>query len=254
MSDNTNAPIPPGMSTGAVPRDYAACPPGYLAFAPVVPDEEILDRSNWKAAFDEKVARGIGLLEHRKANYDYLKSLNQNGLGLCWAFSTTKACMYLRYLMGEPNIVLSAWWLAGVINNWQDRGGWGAASLGKAVQDGIPAMDLCPTYNRKYDTPECRQNAAYHKVTEWYDGLNNPDRNQDILVSFLLRGRPCVVDLNVMGHSMCAIDVQSIDPLVVIYDNSWGTSGDPDGLYYGKGAYARPDGLVIPRVSTPSTI
>jgi hypothetical protein len=70
-------------------------------------------------------------------------------------------------------------------------------------------------------------------------------------VSMLLKRRPCVVDLNDMGHSMCAIDIDSLNPLRIVYDNSWGEQGDR-GLYVGQGARARPDGLVVPRVVTPS--
>ncbi len=73
------------------------------------------------------------------------------------------------------------------------------------------------------------------------------------MVSMLLRGVPCVVDLNDMGHSMCAIDIESLNPLKIVYDNSWGEQGDR-GLYVGSGARARPDGLVIPRVTLPSNV
>ncbi len=173
--------------------------------------------------------------------------------GNCWAFSTTKAVMYVRALMNAAFLRLSAWYVAGIINGWRDRGGWGAASLEFIVKTGVPAESYCPSYSSRYDTAETRANAALHKVTEWWDGSDDPRKAQQQLVSMLLRGIPCVVDLNVMSHSMCAIDIGSLDPLEIIYDNSWGDGGEK-GLYRGRGAHARPDGLVIPRVSLPSTL
>jgi hypothetical protein len=194
-----------------------------------------------------------GLLELREANYEILKSLDQDGLGLCWAFSSTKAGMYTRAKQHEVGIRLSAWYVAGRIKGWRDQGGWGAASLKFIVESGVPAESYCPEYKSRYDTADTRANAALHKFTEWYDGAEDPRLAQKQMVSMLLRANPCVVDLNDMGHSMCAIDLQSIKPLVVIYDNSWGESNDK-GFYRGQGARARPDGLVIPRVSLPSPV
>lgn len=248
-----NEPVPPGMSTGLIPRNYGTHPVGCYAAAPPFPDDQLIPEDQWAARLAENRANKSGLLDLREAHYDILKSLDQNGLGLCWAFSTTKAVMYLRAVMNEVPIILSAWYVAGKIKNWQDEGGWGAASLDFIVKNGVPAMDKCPKYSRSYDTPEAAASAELHKVTEWYDGSNDPATAQKQLVSTLLRCNPCVVDLNDMGHSMCAIDLE-LNPLTIIYDNSWATNGDPLGLYRGTGARARPDGLVIPRVTVPSVV
>jgi hypothetical protein len=248
-----NAPVPPGLSTGLVPRPWHTHPQGCYASAPAFPDDALIPQSEWASRLADLRANKAGLLDLREANYDALKSLDQNGLGLCWAFSTTKAVMYLRKLMNEPDVRLSAWYVAGKIKNWQDEGGWGAASLEFVTNTGVPAESFCPSYKSSYDTPDAAANAATHKVTEWWDGDQDPNKAQQQLVSMLLRAVPCVVDLNDMSHSMCAIDIASLSPLTIVYDNSWGTNGDPQGLYHGTGARARPDGLVIPRVSIPST-
>lgn len=247
-----NGPVPKGMSTGLVPRNFKKHPPGYLDFAPVYPASELIDPSEWADRLAENRKNKAGLLELRQANLEVLKSLNQNGLGLCWAFSSTKAVMYCRALQNSVGLRLSAWYVAGMIKKWRDEGGWGAASLEFIVSNGVPAESYCPSYSSKYATADTAANAALHKVTQWWDGPDDSSAAQKILVSTLLRGRPAVVDLNVMSHSMCAIDIESLNPLTIIYDNSWGTNGDPDGFYRGKGAYAMPNGLVIPRVTLPS--
>jgi hypothetical protein len=246
-----NAPVPRGKSTGLVPRDYGRHPVGCFAFAPAFPDSELIPESEWADRLAENRATKSGLLDLREAHYEVLHSLDQDGLGLCWAFSSTKAVMYLRVLQNEAPLRLSAWYVAGVVKGWRDQGGWGAESLEKIVAVGVPAESYCPSYRSSYDTAETRANAALHKVTEWWDGSEDTGLATKQMVSSLLRRRPCVVDLNALSHSMCAIDIGSLNPLEIIYDNSWGEQGEK-GLYRGKGAYARPDGLVIPRVTIPS--
>jgi hypothetical protein len=90
-----NEPIPPGYSTGLIPRPYDTHPVGCYAHAEPVPDFELLDESKWPEWLAFNRANKCGLLDLREAHYDVLKSLDQDGLGLCWAFST-KAIMYLR--------------------------------------------------------------------------------------------------------------------------------------------------------------
>ena len=248
-----NEPVPPGCSTGLIPRNYATHPVGCYAFAPEFPASELVPESEWADRLAENRRTKSGLLDLRNEHYDVLKSLDQDGLGLCWAFSTTKAVMYTRAVMNQPPVVLSAWYVARRIKGWRDEGGWGAASLQFVVEHGVPALEKCPRYSRSAVTPDAAENAQLHRVTEWWDGSDDPRLAQRQLVSMLLKRVPCVVDLNDMGHSMCAIDVESLNPLRIIYDNSWGEQGDR-GLYVGQGTRARPDGLVIPRVSVPSAV
>lgn len=248
-----NAPVPPGFSTGLIPRNYHSFPVGCFSFAPEFPASELIDESEWSDRLAENRKTKSGLLDLRDAHYEVLRSLDQDGLGLCWAFSSTKATMYVRALMNEVPLRLSAWFVAGVIKGWRDEGGWGSASLAFIVKTGVPAESYCPSYKSTYDNEATRANAAMHKVTEWWDGSDDPRVATKQMVSCLLRKIPCVVDLNDMGHSMCAIDIGSLNPLEVIYDNSWGDQGER-GLYRGRGARARPDGLVIPRVTLPSPV
>lgn len=247
-----NAPIPFACSTGLIPRDYSSHPSGCHAFAPTFPTANLIDKSEWADRLNENRKNKVGLLDIRQANIGILQSLNQSHWGLCWSFSTTKAVMYIRKIMGLPDVKLSGWWLAGLIKNWRDEGGWGAASLSEAVSVGVATDADCPAYQSQYDTPATRAKAADNKVTSWWDGTEDHNLNTQIAISMLLQSVPCVVDLNDMGHSMCCIDIKSLNPLTLVYDNSWGTVGDPDGLYYGTGARARPDGLVVPRVVLPT--
>src|SRR3954452_14722784 len=169
-----NEPVPPGYSTGLIPRDYATHPVGCYAFAPEFPAGELVDEAEWADRLAENRATKSGLLDLRNGHYETLKSLDQDGLGLCWSFSTTKAVMYTRALMNEPPVVLSAWYVAGRIKGWRDEGGWGAASLQFIVETGVPALSLCPAYRSGYDTAETRANCTNHKVVEWWNGSDDP--------------------------------------------------------------------------------
>lgn len=246
-----NEPVPPGFKTGLKPRNYLSHPQGCYANAAAFPDSELIDKAEWADRWQEQKQNRASLLDMREDNYEVLKSLDQNGYGLCWAFSSTKAVMYTRAVMNEPGIRLSAWYVAGNVKGWADEGGWGAESLAFIAKYGVPAMEKCPKYSRGSVAADAVESAALHKVLEWWDGTDDPNYNTKIAVSMLLKAVPCVIDLNDMGHSMCGIAIGSLDPLEIVYDNSWGDQGEK-GLYRGRGARARPDGIVVPRVSVPS--
>ena len=239
---------PPGYSTGLIPRNYGKHPSGYLASAPSFPDELLIPESEWASRLAAQQAAKSSLWDLREANYDTLRSLDQNGKGLCWAFSTVKAVMYLRAIMGEPAARLSAWWVAGKIKNWRDEGGWGSASLAHIVSEGVPEESFCPSYRPPTNNEACSENAKKHRVTEWWDGSESREQNRKIMVTCFLLGMPPVLDYNHMSHSMCGCRLVSVNPLVVDCDNSWG-EGNNRGLLRLEGSKAIPDGLVIPRVT-----
>jgi hypothetical protein len=247
-------PIPPGKATGLIPRNYATHPPGYLACAPVAPDDWLIPVSEQQSRLDEQQQNKASLYDLRMANYDVLKSLDQNGFSLCWNFSTTKACMYTRAIMGEPAIVLSPWYVAGQINNWRDEGGWGSASLEYVTKHGLPSLDKCPKYSRSAVTSDAADNAALHKVTEWYDGTDDREQNKQIMITAFLLGLAPVLDFNWLSHSMAGCRLVSLNPLTIDCDNSWGAIDQygEKGLYRITGSKAIPDGIVVPRVSVPS--
>ncbi len=247
---NPDTIVPAGYSTGLIPRNYSTHPQGCYASAPAFPDSELIDPSEWPDRWAEKMKNQSSLLHIRQDNYELLKSLDQNGKGLCWAFSTTKGAMYIRKLMGEPDMRLSGWYTAGIVKGWRDQGGWGAESVDQGANNGFCSLDECPSYSSSYATSTNATLAAKRKITMFYDGSDGGPTvggytlAQRQAVSSFLRDKPAIIDLNVMSHSMCGIWF-TLNPFKIIYDNSWGEQGDR-GLYMGTGAYARPDGLVIP--------
>lgn len=236
-------------ATGLIERDYKSFPSGYCSVAPSAPDSWLVPESEWEERLKEQKANRASLLDLRNSKYDTLRSLNQGRHPLCWAFSTTKAAMYLAHSMNE-DVVFSPWWTAGKANGWRDQGGWGASSLDALAKSGAVLMSDCPSFSRSYDTAENSAKAKKRLVIEWYDGSEDRDRNRAMMISSFLLGLAPVLDFNDIGHSMCGLVLVSINPLIVDCDNSW---DDIDqfgsrGTYRKTGYHAIPDGIVVPRV------
>lgn len=240
------------MATGLIPRDYSKNPKGCYAFAEPFPDSMLIPEDELEQRIKDQEAKKASLLDIRNQHYSTLKSLNQDSLGLCWAFSTTKSMMYLRVIMGLPPLVLSAWYVAGRVKGWRDQGGWGGESLAFIVSDGVPTMDMCPSYKSSYDSAATRANAAMHKCTEWWEGSDDPDKAWHQKCSAHVLGFPTVDDYNFLSHSMCGIKANSYKNPECVEDNSWGENSGEKGLYIIKGRNCRPDGLWIPRVQAAS--
>jgi hypothetical protein len=253
--DNPSGVVPPGYSTGLIPRDYRQRPSGYFAAAPTFPSSLMIDEAEWPERLKEQQANFASLWDLREKYYDLLKSYNQNGYGLCWAFSSTKAVAYSQIVMNPGSGVrLSAWWVAGKVKGWRDQGGWGLESTEYIAQHGVPTESTCPAYSSKYDTPTVANEAMLRRVTEWYDGTDSRDQNRHIMVSMFLMGWTGALDYNHLGHSMCGCRLVSIDPLVIDCDNSWGSIDQygEKGCYRLSGSKAIPDGIVVPVISMPA--
>jgi hypothetical protein len=174
------------------------------------------------------------------------------GVHNCWAHSSTSAALIIRALNNEPYADLSAYAVACVIKNFRDQGGWGAESLAFIAERGIPTSEFWPqkSMSRSNDNPKTWENAAKHKFTEWMD-LDPSDMKRQ-LVTCLLLGIPVVSDFNWWGHSVCSIDLVSLNPFRTRIWNSWGDSWSANGTGILEARRAIPDAAIAPRVMTAS--
>lgn len=252
MSDPYDLTPPPGRACGLVPRDYGTHPKGCFAFAEPFPDEMLIPEDEIQDRIDYMTAQKATLLDLREQNYSILKSLDQDGDPFCWGFSSTKANMYIRAIMGSP-VRLSAWYVVGKVLNWGSRGGFGGESLAQIVKGGAPDEAHCPDYSRRYDTADIAANAALHRCTEWWEGSEDPEKALHQSVSAFLRGLPTIEDFDHMSHSMCCVWMPKWKGTKEkIADNSWGEDAGDRGLYRLTDWKAQPNGLWIPRVQTAS--
>ncbi len=175
------------------------------------------------------------------------------GVHNCWAHSSTSAALIVRAIAGEPYADLSAYAVACTIKGYRDEGGWGAESLEFIASKGIPTAQFWPqqSMSRGNDKPETWANAALHKFTEWMDLEPN---NKAQFVTCLLLGIPVVSDHSWWSHSICALDLVSLNPFRTRIWNSWGDSWEQNGTGILEGSKAIPDGMLAPRVMTPSLV
>ncbi len=256
IDEHTNDFEPPTIDghkycTGLAPRDYDKHP--MFARGAEFPDELLLDDHDLKLAFEDQLANKWTLFDLREHAGGYLDSLDQDGLGLCWYFSSTKAYMYARKRAGLPDIKVSPWWGAGQINKWRDQGGWCEASAAHMVEHGLPRLELCPKYSREYDKPEVKTDATTRLLREFWETSQDKDKRNHQTLSAYARGFSCAEDYNHMGHSMAGCRIVGFEGLGRYdkdADNSWGSKAGADGLYRLKGSKARNDACVIFRVAS----
>jgi hypothetical protein len=276
---------------GLVPRNYATHPRGCYANVravdfPLIPPAEFAQRARDKEAAKSRLSD----LRLSGAGGVAFPSLDQDGVGYCWAHSSTHAVMYLRLVQNQPVVPLSAFSVAATIKRGADEGGWGAQSLDFITEKGVMAQSVWPQKDRnyrQYDKPENWANAALHKVTEGWVDLNVEEYDRkltfDQVITLLLSDVPVVVDFNWWSHSVLAVDavdgagrrgtaraesgklmtVEEFeeawgmnDPVTagmsVRIQNSWSDTWGQQGTGILSGSKAVPDGAVAPRVSVAS--
>ncbi len=104
--------------------------------------------------------------------------------------------------------------------------------------------------SRSNDNPTTWANAGLHKFTEWRD--LDPDAMKAQLVTCLLSGLPVVSDFNWWGHSVCTIDLVSLNPFRTRIWNSWSDDWSENGTGILEGRKAIPDAALCAMVQTPS--
>lgn len=240
-------------SRGLISRNYMTHPVGYSDYARPF-DLTLIPESEWQGRLDALKAARAQLSDIRNGgnNGQPIPSRDQDGKGYCWAHSSTSAALIVRALNGEPYADLSAYCVACIIKGYRDQGGWGSESLEFIAEKGIPTSQFWPqqSMSRSNDNPATWENAKLHRFTDWMD--LDPRNMKAQLVTCLLLGIPVVSDFNWWSHSVCSIDLVSINPFQTRIWNSWGDSWSDNGTGILQGSKAIPDSAVAPRIMTPS--
>lgn len=249
---------------GLIPRDYSMHPVGYLGeLCPPMRavDMPLIPRSEWSARIKEMEATQSRLSDLRRIagpGQTRYASLDQNGQGYCWAYSTGAAIMILRAIANLPFLRLSPHAVACKIKNFRDEGGWGAASLEFAIKNGYPSVaDWAEkSMDRKYDIPATWEMARRNRITEQWMDVEPPVYDRDLtfdqVMTCSLNRIPVVSDFNWWGHSVCVLDPVEVEPgsfglrIINSWTDSWGDAGEA----VLRGSKAIPDGATAPRVAT----
>lgn len=223
---------------------------------------QIIPENEYPARIEEqeKTQSSLWHIRQYAANGSQMATLDQNGQGYCWAYSTTRCVMYLRALMNQPYKRLSAHAIGCMVKNFRDEGGWCGLSAEFHKTRGCPTVEHWPekSMSRSNDRPEVWTNAAGHVITEdWIDtSVAVYDRNLTFqqLATCLLLNIPCAVDFNWWGHSVCAVRLVRVEAgsYGIGIDNSWSDNWEDKGYAVLRGNKAIPDGAVGLRVATAS--
>lgn len=235
---------------GLVPRDYSIYP--REMFDPPA-QLQLIPRSEWSERIKEKARLKSQLSDLRGS----IPSLDQNGQGYCWAYSTTSAVMLLRAISNQPYVRLSAHAIGCKVKNFRNEGGWCGLSAKFHREVGCPSVTHWQekSMSRENDKPDTWANAAMHKVTEeWVDLASSVyDQNLtfDQVATCLLSNIPCAVDFNWWSHSVCGCDLVEVEPgsFGLRIWNSWSDSYGERGMGVLRGSKAIPNGAVALRVT-----
>lgn len=242
-----------GQGYGCVPRDMQQCPLGYLGRIaepfnmPLFDESEIEDRIRQQ----EKDQSSLEHISERSGpNGGPIPSLDQNGQGFCWFYSTTMAVMLVRAAMGLPYKRLSGH-AACLVTGYQDHGWWCTKSLEFASQKGIPSVETWQEKSmaKSNETSAMWADAASNIVTEWWD-VDASDRNtlRRIQATLLLSNVPMMGDRNRWSHSTVDVRLTGWKPFRVRGRNSWTDNWGKRGWFDMEDSMADVDGTAAPRV------
>jgi len=253
IGDDTDIPEPPpGQGMGLEPRDFMRCPQGYLGVVARPFDLPLLT--------DQQIEEGIknqelerSSLQHvrdRGDNGKPIKSLDQNGQGFCWAYSTTAGDMLALAVSGRPHVRLSAHMVGCLVKGYRDQGGWNAQSVAFAAENGVASVEywLEKSMGRQNDTPEMRADAKSRAIMEYMDLAEGGELLLRQMATCLLTNIAYASDHNWWGHSVCAVRLMRWKPTIKVRIwNSWTDSWGDAGMGDLEGSKAIPNGAIAIR-------
>lgn len=202
---------------GYVERDFDLHP-----FGSICPAFEgnTIPRSEWTERIEE-LERKEATLEHL-LEYVRMPILTQEQLPYCWCYGFVGAKMASYAVAGEDVPHLSATSLAAKIKNYRKEGGWAGEAIEGDKKFGTSTIKFWPeaVLDRRYDTPEQRENAKLYTVSEY---LELPSQSFDAVMTKLIEGKPVTLGLLWWGHLVFATRpvVLGRDRYGVVIRNSW---------------------------------
>lgn len=221
---------------------------GKIYGAPPLPNELLIDESEWQDRIEE--------MEKMKTRLsDLVKGLppkSQGNSNFCWCNSPVYAMEVLRIVQNQKPVRYSPASVGGPIKNFKNVGGYAEESVRYLVEHGVVEEEFWPAnaIDAKYYTEENRERAKKNLIIEWWE---LEPRNIRQLMSVLLRRMPVCVGLNWWRH-----EVTYEDPIWLNgkpgfrFRNNWGDEWGDHGYGILQDSKMVPDDCLVPRLVTAS--
>ena len=225
---------PQGFKTGYVERDLQKDPVGslYGSSTEFSKDIAVIPMDQWPELLEEQERKKRRLSDIRMIGNkgEPIPSLDQNGQGYCWAYSTCHGIMLTRAAQGQPYIRVSGHSLAWRIKGGKDEGGWCGLSTSEAVKYGFQPVSVWPEKSmngRQYNTEANWEIAKNFRIEEGYLDMQQKVWDMDLtfqqIGTCLLSGIACPVDYNWWGHSILGMDLVYVTDKYPVTDiRCWG--------------------------------
>ena len=228
------------------------------------PLSNLVPRTEWT----KRIQDGQGTFLSDLVKQKGIKALDQNGLGFCWVYGSTRTAQLWRVLGAMPWLDLSPESVGGPLTHWRNEGGYASEAF-----DQLEHYGACQTsYMNKPWSLQPRlwkagwqQDALQHELPDWYD-LEDTAASPifDEVISCLLNRVPVAAGLGWWGHLVCFLDAVLLPPgtapantpdgstVGVLFMNSWGVDWPTpaaNGLACLIESRATPDGAAAPVVN-----
>lgn len=217
-------------------------------------DIDLIHENEWESRLAARIKANAQLsdIRNRGMNGQPIPSRDQDGKGYCWAHSTVSSMLICRAFENLPYADLSAYAVACIIKGYRNQGGWGGESLEFIAERGVPTAEFWPqqSMSRSNDNPKTWENAKLHRFTDWVD--LDPSNMRAQFVTCLLLGIPVITDMDWWSHSICTVDLVSLNPFRTRIWNSWSDDWSDKGMGILEGRKAIPSQAWAPRLITAS--
>jgi hypothetical protein len=245
----------PGLpfSTGYKGWQRPGQPHGFAGKRPL---GRTVPRSEWH----DRITAGQGTFLSDLIASRGIRAKDQNGLGYCWVYGSTRAVEAARAVAGMPFLNLSPESVGGPCTNWRNEGGYASEAFDQLQNHGACEsrfMDAPHSLHVNRWQSGWQENAQCHEAVDWYE-LDGGDGNIfDEVITCLLNRIPVAAGLGWWGHLVCFLDPVILPDgnVGVLFQNSWGVdwpTPGANGLACLTEDRATPDGAAAPIIVTES--
>jgi len=240
-----------------------------------------IPRSEWK----DRIRAGQGSFLSDLVKQQGIAAKDQNGLGYCWVYGSTRTVEIRRATMGLPFHDLAPESVGGPCTGWRNEGGYASEAFDQLQAAGAcesAYLDAPHSLRVNRWKPGWQQNARLHEAVQWYElgagsGEQGAERGRqearssspapcsmhpapgpfDEVITCLLNRIPVAAGLDWWGHLVCFLDpvVLPDGSVGVLFQNSWGVDWPApggNGLACLTESRATPDGAAAPVIVTAS--